>query len=140
MIDLSEISSRVQRDAAPNCPGGIGNYGFNSYDLLTFGLLVMGAVSSAVIVNTNKNENNNKNNDLQASLGSVTSNVQMASADQSSTQGAMIIVSPVGVPSVIPTGQAILMSLLPKYLMIGHGAAPYFLGKLRRENSDILMK
>ena len=38
MIDLSEISSRVQRDA-PNCPGGIGNYGFNSYDLLTFGLL-----------------------------------------------------------------------------------------------------
>ena len=38
MTDLSEISSRVQRDA-PNCPGGIGNYGFNSYDLLTFGLL-----------------------------------------------------------------------------------------------------
>ena len=68
-------------------------------------LIVMGAVSSAVIVNTNKNENNNNNNDLQASLGSVTSNVQMASADQSSTQGAMIIVSPVGVPSVIPTGE-----------------------------------
>ena len=42
----------------------------------------MGAVSSAVIINTNKNENNNNNNDLQGSLGSVTSNVQMASSDQ----------------------------------------------------------
>ena len=103
-MELSEISSRVLREA-PNCPGGVGNFGFNSYDLLTFGLMVMGAVSSAVIVNTNKNENNDNNNDLQTSLGQLTTNVQMASADQTSTNGAMITVPPTGTPIVVPVGR-----------------------------------
>ena len=43
-MDLSNLHSRVDR-AATNCPGGLGNFGFNSYDLMTFGLLVMGAVT-----------------------------------------------------------------------------------------------
>ena len=43
-MDISEISSRVIRESSmekptPNCPGGIGSFGFNSYDLLTFALL-----------------------------------------------------------------------------------------------------
>ena len=43
-MDISEISSRVIRESymdkpTPNCPGGIGSFGFNSYDLLTFALL-----------------------------------------------------------------------------------------------------
>ena len=79
-----------------SCPGGIGNFGFNSYDLLTFSILVMGAVSSAVIVNTNKNENNDNNNDLQASLGEIQTNNQMATSDQTSTNMAMITVPPSG--------------------------------------------
>ena len=89
---------RVMRDAkpSPSCPGGIGNFGFNSYDLLTFALLVMGAVSSAVIVNTNKNENNDNNNDLQASFGQLTTNNQMASGEQTSTNMAVITVPPAG--------------------------------------------
>ena len=53
-----------------------------------------------VIVNTNKNENNNNNNDLQASIGGLTTNIQMASADQTSSQGAMITVPPTGTPVV----------------------------------------
>ena len=44
VMDLSDLHSRVDR-AATNCPGGLGNFGFNSYDLMTFGLLVMGAVT-----------------------------------------------------------------------------------------------
>jgi len=92
----------------PSCPGGIGNYGFNSYDLLTFSILVMGAVSSAVIVNTNKNENNDNNNDLQASFGDINTNNQMASADQTSTNMAMIISPPAGPPVVIPLGGRML--------------------------------
>ena len=46
-MNITELSSRVTRQA-PNCPGGVGNFGFNSYDLMTFGLLAMGAVSSAL--------------------------------------------------------------------------------------------
>ena len=97
MMDLDHLH-RVLRDTkpSPSCPGGIGNFGFNSYDLLTFSLLVMGAVSSAVIVNTNKNENNDNNNDLQASFGQLTTNNQMASGEQTSTNMAMITVPPAG--------------------------------------------
>ena len=100
---------RVQRDTPqPSCPGGIGNFGFNSYDLLTFSLMVMGAVSSAVIVNTNKNENNDNNNDLQSSFGQINTNNQMATADQTSTNMAMITVPPSGTPVVVPLGGRML--------------------------------
>ena len=93
-MELAPLNHRIQRgaDTSPSCPGGIGNFGFNSYDLLTFSILVMGAVSSAVIVNTNKNENNDNNNDLQASFGDINTNNQMASADQTSTNMATITV------------------------------------------------
>ena len=105
-FEPTTIRSRIIRDAegAPpaSCPGGIGNFGFNSYDLLTFSILVMGAISSAVIVNTNKNENNDNNNDLQASFGQINTNNQMASADQTHTNMAMIISPPAGPPVVIP--------------------------------------
>ncbi len=103
---IGDLHSRVTRTAPPiECPGGVGNFGFNSYDLLTFGLLLMGAVSSAVIVNTNKNENNNNNNDFQASLGAINTNMQMASADQTSTNMVMITVPPSGTPIVVPGGR-----------------------------------
>jgi hypothetical protein len=113
-MDISDLGKRVVRSAPPrpSCPGGVGNFGFNSYDLLTFGLLVMGAVSSAVIVNTNKNENNDNNNDLQASLGQINTNTQMASADQTSTNMAMIIVPPSGTPIVIPGGRLLSNGLV----------------------------
>jgi len=104
-MDLEELSSRVSRSATVSCPGGIGNFGFNSYDLLTFSLLVMGAVSSAVIVNTNKNENNDNNNDLEASFGQVNTNNQMASSDQTNTNMAIITVPPTGTPVVVPGGR-----------------------------------
>ena len=103
-FEPATIRTRFIRDAGsqPSCPGGIGNFGFNSYDLLTFSILVMGAISSAVIVNTNKNENNDNNNDLQASFGQINTNNQMASADQTHTNMAMIISPPAGPPVVIP--------------------------------------
>ena len=68
-MNITQLHYRVARDApAPNCPGGIGrfsfsffkvctlivfslgNFGFNSYDLLTFGLMVMGAGNKIHIV------------------------------------------------------------------------------------------
>lgn len=123
-MNITELSSRVTREA-PNCPGGVGNFGFNSYDLMTFGLLAMGAVSSAVIINTNKNENNNNNNDLQASIGGLTTNVQMSSADQTTTQMATITVPPTGVPGKKMI--EILLFIFCSAICLFHESAPFCL-------------
>ena len=114
-----------------DCPGGVGSFGFNSYDLLTMMILSFNVIGN-VIVNTNKNENNNNNNDFQvcqmvanpkivnsllipifqATFGSVTANENTVMADQTSTNMAMIIVSSVGVPTVIPMGMVSTCHLL----------------------------
>ena len=82
--------------------GGIGKFGFNSYDLMTFLLLTFNAIGN-VIVNTNKNENNNNNNDFQAMLGTINSNSDDVITDQTNMNGAMIVVPPAGPPVVVPT-------------------------------------
>ena len=90
-----------------SCPGGVGNYGFNTYDFLTLMLLSYNMVGNAV-VNTNKNENNNNNNDFQSALGQINTNENTVSADQTSTNMAMITVPPGGVPIVVPMGGRML--------------------------------
>lgn len=100
------LLSRSRRSAS-HCPGGVGQFGFNSYDLLTLTVLTFSMVGN-VIVNSNKNENNNNNNDLQASFGSVTSNKESATSQQTNTNGAMIISPPFGPPIVIPTGRRLM--------------------------------
>ena len=49
----SEYTSSRRLTRSP-CPGGVGNYGFNSFNFLTFMVLVFNAVA-----NTNNNINNN---------------------------------------------------------------------------------
>ena len=91
----------VHRGKRSDCPGGVGNFGFNTYNLLTFMLMSFNHVSN-VIVNTNNNRNNNNNNDFQASLGSINTNQNDVEATQTGSTMTMITVTPVGVPIVMP--------------------------------------
>ena len=84
-----------------DCPGGVGNFGFNTYNLLTFMLMSFNHVSN-VIVNTNNNRNNNNNNDFQATFGAINSNNNDVEATQTGSTMTMITVTPVGVPIVMP--------------------------------------
>ena len=56
-VDLSDHSGseKVKRDSG--CPSGEGNYGFNSFNFMTFVLLIFNLVA-----NVNNNLNNNNNN------------------------------------------------------------------------------
>ena len=94
-------SVRRRRVKRSDCPGGVGNFGFNTYNLLTFMLMSFNHVSN-VIVNTNNNRNNNNNNDFQASLGSINTNQNDVEATQTGSTMTMITVTPVGVPIVTP--------------------------------------
>ena len=98
-IDNKDI--QLLRRKRSDCPGGIGNFGFNTYNLLTFMLMSFNQVSN-VIVNTNNNRNNNNNNDFQASFGSINTNQNDVEATQTGSTMTMITVTPVGVPIVMP--------------------------------------
>ena len=99
-IEADQFRS-VHRGKRSDCPGGVGNFGFNTYNLLTFMLMSFNHVSN-VIVNTNNNRNNNNNNDFQASLGSINTNQNDVEATQTGSTMTMITVTPVGVPIVMP--------------------------------------
>ena len=79
----------------------MGNFGFNTYNLLAFMLMSFNQVSN-VIVNANNNRNNNNNNDFQASFGSINTNQNDVEATQTGSTMTMITVSPVGVPIIMP--------------------------------------
>ena len=91
----------VKRSKRSDCPGGVGNFGFNTYNLLAFMLMSFNQVSN-VIVNSNNNRNNNNNNDFQASFGSVNTNQNDVEATQTGSTMTMITVSPIGVPVITP--------------------------------------
>ena len=91
----------VKRQKRSDCPGGIGNFGFNTYNLITFMLMSFNHISN-VIVNTNNNRNNNNNNDFQATFGSINTNNQEVEATQTGSTMTMITVTPVGVPIIMP--------------------------------------
>ena len=84
-------SPRTRRAA---CPGGVGNFGFNTYNLMAFMLMSFNHVSN-ILVNTNNNQNNNNNNDFQASFGSINTNQQTSEATQTGSTMTMITVPPV---------------------------------------------
>lgn len=62
------ILKRSKRSAAAACQKD--NFGFNSYNLLTFGILTFNIVAALVTANNNNNLNNNNNNDNLNMLGS----------------------------------------------------------------------
>ncbi|KAK4310508.1 hypothetical protein Pmani_017936 [Petrolisthes manimaculis] len=65
-----------------SCPGGVGSYGFNSYNFLTFSLQVFNGVINAInrINNNNNNNNDNSQNNIQVNTDQVSSNSNSANA------------------------------------------------------------
>ena len=59
-------SKRLSRNKRMSCPGGVGNFGFNSFNFMTFVLLTLNAVA-----NTNNNINNNNNNNIDINYNTI---------------------------------------------------------------------
>ena len=57
---------KLSRNKRSSCPGGVGNFGFNSFNFMTFVLLTLNAVA-----NTNNNINNNNNNNVNINYNTV---------------------------------------------------------------------
>lgn len=57
---------RLSRQKRMSCPGGVGNFGFNSFNFMTFVLLTLNAVA-----NTNNNINNNNNNNIDINYNTI---------------------------------------------------------------------
>lgn len=84
---LSSVHSITKRDA---CPGGEGNFGFNSFNFMTFVLLVYNAVA-----NVNNNLNNNNNNINDNNVNSVTQDSNQVSSNTQSVNQLMVTVLPI---------------------------------------------
>lgn len=84
--NLSPPSARVKRSG---CPGGVGNFGFNSYNLLTFALQVFNGV-----INTINNMNNNNNNDNINAGNNANSNYNEQNSNVMSMSMLVIVVPP----------------------------------------------
>lgn len=82
--------SRGRREAA-GCPQHTGNFGFNSFDLLTFALLAFNGVLSTI---NNLNNDNNNNNINAGNHVSDTYNEANSNSDSSSV--VIIVVPPIG--------------------------------------------
>ena len=108
IIAFPSVTHRLKRAiecASPNeRSGGVGKYGFNSYNLLTFAILSFNVVSN-IISNVNNNANNNNNNDNLYNFGSTNVAESSTSADNTNKNMLMITVPPAGPPVVVPTGK-----------------------------------
>ena len=62
----SDELKRLSRNKRMSCPGGVGNFGFNSFNFMTFVLLTLNAVA-----NTNNNINNNNNNNIDINYNTI---------------------------------------------------------------------
>ncbi|XP_068236922.1 putative uncharacterized protein DDB_G0288973 [Palaemon carinicauda] len=83
------INNASDRRRRSTCPGGVGNFGFNSFNLLTFALQVFNGV-----INTINNINNNNNNNNINALNSANSNFNQQTSNTNSMSMLMIIVPP----------------------------------------------
>ena len=75
------------------CPSGVGNYGFNSFNFLTFMVMVANVVAN---VNNNINNNNNNNNDINLNSITQDSNSVVSNSDNMNSIMAEILPIPVG--------------------------------------------
>ena len=85
----SQAENRLFRRSA--CPSGVGRFGFNSFNFLTFMVMVFNAVAN---VNNNINNNNNNNNDFNLNSISQDSNSVVSNSDNQNTIMAMILPVP----------------------------------------------
>lgn len=79
------------RRAAAGCPQHVGNFGFNSFDLLTFALLAFNGVFNVI---NNLNNDNNNNNINAGNHVSDTYNEANSNTDSSSV--VVVVVPPIG--------------------------------------------
>ena len=80
--------SRIKRQS---CPGGVGNFGFNSFNFMTFVLLTLNAVAN---VNNNINNNNNNNNDINYNTINQDSNNVVSNSENTNMVMAVILPMP----------------------------------------------
>ena len=83
--------SHEHRFTRSPCPSGVGRFGFNSFNFLTFMVMVFNAVAN---VNNNINNNNNNNNDINLNSISQDSNSVVSNSDNQNTVMAMILPVP----------------------------------------------
>jgi len=83
-----ESNIRVKRQS---CPGGVGNFGFNSFNFMTFVLLTLNAVANT---NNNINNNNNNNNDINYNTINQDSNNLVSNSENTNMVMAVILPMP----------------------------------------------
>lgn len=82
------------------------NFGFNSYNMLTFSLLSFNVMANLLAnTNDNNNANNNNNNQNSATLDQVQTKESSTKAEQNNKNMVMITVPPAGPPVVVPIGR-----------------------------------
>lgn len=79
------------RQKRSSCPGGVGNFGFNSFNFMTFVLLTLNAVAN---VNNNINNNNNNNVDINYNTINQDSNNVVSNSENMNMVMAMILPVP----------------------------------------------
>ena len=83
----SEKKIRTKRQS---CPGGVGNFGFNSFNFMTFVLLTLNAVA-----NTNNNINNNNNNNVDINYNTINQDSNSVVSNSENTNMVMAVILPV---------------------------------------------
>ena len=84
-------SRKLSRSKRQSCPGGVGNFGFNSFNFMTFVLLTLNAVAN---VNNNVNNNNNNNNDVNYNTINQDSNNLVSNSENTNMVMAVILPVP----------------------------------------------
>ena len=88
---LELTSTKHSRTKRQSCPGGVGNFGFNSFNFMTFVLLTLNAVAN---VNNNINNNNNNNNDINYNTINQDSNNVVSNSENTNMVMAIILPMP----------------------------------------------
>ncbi|XP_064079465.1 superoxide-generating NADPH oxidase heavy chain subunit C-like [Macrobrachium nipponense] len=86
-VQLTDNATKRPKRSA--CPGGVGNFGFNSFNLLTFALQVFNGV-----INTINNVNNNNNNNNINAANSANSNFNQQTSNTNSMSMLVVVVPP----------------------------------------------
>ena len=86
--DSEYLEQKVKRDSG--CPGGEGNYGFNSFNFMTFVLLVFNLVA-----NVNNNLNNNNNNANKNNINAVNQDSNSVSSNTNAVNQLMVTILPI---------------------------------------------
>ena len=88
LVLAPEHLSVRKRDSG--CPGGEGNYGFNSFNFMTFTLLVFN-----IVANVNNNLNNNNNNANKNNINAINQDSNNVASNTNAVNQLMVTVLPI---------------------------------------------